>query len=106
MNPPLPEWEQLIQRLQRLSVEMFELAQAGEWEAVTDREEQRRAVLDELFRQPTPNAITPLLKDAIHAILDSDARLVEVARTEMGKLSDYLKAIQQGRRAMLAYRDF
>ncbi len=85
---------------------MFELAQAGEWEAVTDREVQRRAVLDDLFRQPAPDAIAPLLKDAIHAILDSDARLVEVARAEMGKLSDYLKAIHQSRRAMLAYRDF
>jgi hypothetical protein len=106
VNPPLPEWEQLIQRLQRLSVELFELAQAGDWEAVSESEAQRRAVLDELFRQPTPDAIAPLLKDAIGSVLSSDAHLLELARGEMGKISDNLKLIQQGRRAMRVYRDF
>jgi hypothetical protein len=85
---------------------MFELAQAGEWEAVTDREVQRRAVLDDLFRQPAPDAIAPLLKDAIGSVLSSDAHLLELARGEMGKISDNLKLIQQGRRAMRVYRDF
>ena len=106
MNPSLPDWEQSLQQLRRLSAELLDLAQAGDWEAVSESEAQRRAVLDELFRQPTPDAIVPLLKDAIGSVLSSDAHLLELARGEMGKISDNLKLIQQGRRAMQVYRDF
>ncbi|MBK8538254.1 MAG: flagellar protein FliT [Candidatus Competibacteraceae bacterium] len=105
MNPPLADWEQSIQRLQRLSGEMLELAQAGEWEAVMDREQQRRMVLDDLFRQPAPAAIAPLLENASRAVLASDAQLTEMAHVEMDRLSDNIKLIQQGRRALRAYPD-
>ncbi|MBL8246901.1 MAG: flagellar protein FliT [Candidatus Competibacter sp.] len=105
MNSSFSDWEQSIQQLQRLSVEMFELAQVGEWEAVTDREVQRRAVLDGLFRQSAPDAIAPLLEDAIRATLASDARLVEMARATMDEVDNNRKLIQQGLRAFHAYHD-
>lgn len=105
MNSSFSDWEQSIQQLQRLSVEMFELAQVGEWEAVTDREGQRRAVLDGLFRQSAPDAIAPLLEDAIRATLANDARLVEMARATMDEVDNNRKLIQQGLRAHHAYHD-
>ncbi|MBK8750889.1 MAG: flagellar protein FliT [Candidatus Competibacteraceae bacterium] len=104
MNPPLADWEQSIQRLQRLSGEMLDLAQAGEWEAVMDREQQRRMVLDDLFRQPAPRSIAPLLEEVSRAVLAGDAQLTEMARAEMGTLNDNLRLIQQGRRALRAYQ--
>ncbi|MBK8754206.1 MAG: flagellar protein FliT [Candidatus Competibacteraceae bacterium] len=100
------DWEQHIKLLRLLSVEMLELAEAGGWEAVSEWEEKRRALLDELLAQPTPDDIAPLLEETIRALLTSDARLVEMARAEMGTLSDNLRLIQQGRRALHAYPDF
>ncbi len=104
MNPPI-DWESQIQQLGSLSFEMLELAQAGEWEIVTEREEQRRALLDELFQSPPPNQWIPLFKDAVQATLDSDAQVQELARTEMDKISADLRALRQGRRALSAYDD-
>ncbi|CDH44161.1 flagellar protein FliT [Candidatus Contendibacter odensensis] len=106
MNHPPVDWEPQIQHLRYLSLEMLELAQANDWEAVSEWETRRRAVLDNLFRQPAPAAIVPLLEEAIRATLASDARLTDMARAEMDSISDNLKLIQQGRRAMLAYHDF
>lgn len=98
-------WEPQIQQLCLLSMEMLELAQASEWETVTKREEQRRALLDELFESPPPAEWVPLLRDAVQATLASDARVQELAHAELDKLSDDLRTLKQGRRALQAYHD-
>ncbi|MFO1372899.1 MAG: flagellar protein FliT [Candidatus Competibacteraceae bacterium] len=98
------DWEQQIKLLRLLSVEMLELAQAGAWDTVAEWESKRRAVLDGLFQQPPPEHLASLLEDAVRATLASDAKLLELARAEMDKLSDYLKSFNQGRRAREAYR--
>lgn len=98
------DWEQQIKLLQLLSIEMLELAQAGGWDQVTEWESKRRALLDELFQQPPPADLAPLLEEAVRATLASDAKLVEWARTERDRLGDYLKSFGQGRRARHAYQ--
>lgn len=98
------DWVQRIKLLRLMSVEMLELAQAGGWDEVTGWEEKRRVLLDELFQQAPPADLAPLLEDAARAALASDAKLVELARAEMDKLSDYLKSFGQGRRARHAYQ--
>ncbi len=98
------DWQQRIKLLRLLTVEMLELAEAGSWEAVSEWEEKRRNLLDQLLAQPAPDDIAPLLEDAVRALLASDARLVEMARIEMGKLGDHLAAIHKGRRALHAYQ--
>lgn len=102
MNPPI-DWEPQIQRLSALSLEMLEQAQAGEWEIVTEREAQRRALIDELFQSPPPMQWVELLKDAVQATLTRDAQVQELARAERDKISDELRALRQGRRALSAY---
>lgn len=99
------DWESWIKRWQRLNMEMLELAQAGEWETVTEREEQRRVFLDELFESPPPAEFLPLLKDAIQTTLASDVQVQELAHTEIDKLGDNLRTLKQGRRALSAYHD-
>ncbi len=98
-------WESHIQRLQALSAGLLEQARAGEWDAVTEREQERQLLLEELFRQPAPEAVAPQLADAIRATLTSDAQVQELARAEMNRLGDSLKALNQGRRALSAYQD-
>ena len=98
------DWVQRIKLLRLMSVEMLELAQAGGWDEVTEWEEKRRALLDELFQQAPPADLAPSLEEVARAALASDAKLVELARAEMDKLSDYLKSFSQGRRARHAYQ--
>lgn len=97
------DWELRIQQLRALSFEMLELAQSGEWETVTAWEEQRRALLDELFQSSPPTRWMPLLKDAVQTTLASNAQVQALARTEMDKISDDLRALRQGRSALSAY---
>jgi len=98
------DWEQQIKLLQLLSIEMLELAQAGGWDQVTEWESKRRALLDELFQQPPPADLAPLLEEAVHAVLASDAEVLELARRERDKLGDYLKSFGQSRRVHHAYQ--
>jgi len=104
VNLPI-DWELQIEHLRYLSLEMLELAQADEWEIVIEREEQRRTLLDELFQSPPPVQWIPLLKDAVQVTLSSDAQVQELARAERDKISDHLRALKQGRRALSAYDD-
>ena len=100
----LVDWESRIERLRRLSADLLEQAQAGEWDAVTEREQERQLLLEELFRQPAPEAVAPRLADAVRATLTGDAQVQELARAEMNRLGDSLKALNQGRRALHAYQ--
>lgn len=104
MNLPT-DWEPQIQRLHKLSLEMLELAQADEWEIVTEKEIERRALIEALFQTPPPAEWVPLLKDTIQVTLSSDARVQELAHAEMDKLSDKLRTLKQGQRALSAYDD-
>ncbi len=104
MNPSI-DWEPQIQRLRYLSLEILELAQADKWEIVTEKEVERRALIEALFQTPLPAAWVPLLKDVVQVTLSSDARVQELACAEMDKLSDKLRALKQGRRALSAYDD-
>lgn len=104
MNPSI-DWEPQIQHLRHVSFEMLELAQAGEWEIVTEKEVERRVLIEELFQSPPPAEWVPLLKDAVQATLTIDAQVQELARTERDKISDHLRALKQGRRALSAYND-
>ncbi|MCP5195796.1 MAG: flagellar protein FliT [Gammaproteobacteria bacterium] len=104
MNHSSPDWEPQIKRLHSLGREMCELAQTGEWEAVIEREEQRRVLLGELFQDPLPAQWVSLLRDAVQATLASDAQVQELACAELDKLSDGLRTLKQGRRALQAYQ--
>jgi hypothetical protein len=103
VNTPA-DWEPRIQRLQTLNADMLEQARSGEWDTVTEQEQARQTLLEELFRQPAPEAVAPRLADAVRATLASDERVQELARGEMQRLSDALKALNQGRRALHAYQ--
>lgn len=104
MIATVDDWEQGIKLLRLMSVEMLELAQAGGWDEVSEWEEKRRALLEELFQQPPPADLAPLLEEAARAALASDAKLAELARQEMDKLGAYLKSFGQSRRARHAYQ--
>ena len=100
------EWEQCINRLRSLTAEMLELAEAGQWDAVTEQENQRRAVLETLFETSPPADLAPQLEAAARAVLSSDARLLKLAQAEREQLREHLQSLGQGRRALQAYQSF
>lgn len=100
------EWEQRINRLRSLSAELLALAQTGYWDAVTVQESQRQALLEELFSTAPPDDLAPQLEAAARATLDSDAELLKLAQAERDQLSEHLKSLGQGRRAVQAYQNF
>ena len=104
MIETLEDWEQAITLLRLLSIEMVELAEAGGWDEVATWEDKRQVLLDELFKQAPPAALAPALTETVRTVLANDARLKELASTEMGKLAGYLKSFDQGRRARHAYQ--
>ena len=83
---------------------MLEFAEAGSWETVSEWENKRRILLNDLLAQSTPDEIAPLLKETVRVLLSIDSQLVDKARDEMGKLGDQLAAIHKGRRALDAYQ--
>lgn len=99
------DWEARIERLCVLSTKMLEMAQFSEWEMVAEHEEQRGILLDELFAGPPPAQWVPLLREAVQATLTSDAQVQELAHVELDKLSDDLRTLKQGRRALQAYHN-
>lgn len=105
MTQPVPDWEAQVQLLRTLNLRMLEQAQIGEWETVSACEIQRRTLIEQLFQTPPPLQWVPLLKDAIQATLIGDARIQELACTERNKMSEQLRTIRQGRRALSAYDD-
>lgn len=100
----MKELEQRIKLLWLLSAEMLELACDGDWDAVSERETQRRVLLNELFEQPPPENLAPQVDEAIRATLDSDSQLLELARREMDRLGGALKSFSQRRRTRQAYQ--
>ncbi len=100
-----PDPEAQIRQLYSFNAEMLERAGAGDWERVIEREEQCRALLDQLFQSPLPTPWLPLLKDAAQATLDNNAQVQALARMEMDRISDELRVLRQGRRALSAYSD-
>jgi hypothetical protein len=105
MTIPADEWVRRLQQLRLLSVEMLGLAQTGGWDAVTDWEEKRQVLLEELFQREPPAELAPQLDETIRAVLASDVQLRELARGEMNRLRDLLKSCGQSRRARQAYQD-
>lgn len=97
------DWEAQLKLLQTLNAQMLEQAQLGAWETVSDREMQRRTVIEQLFQAPPPPQWLDPLKDAIQATLMSDSRVQELAGSERDKVGDKLRSIRQGRRALSAY---
>ncbi|MCB1777261.1 MAG: flagellar protein FliT [Candidatus Competibacteraceae bacterium] len=101
----MTDWETAIWQLHSLSMEMLSLAQSSEWQIVTEREEQRRILMDQLFANPPPAEWVSLFQDTIQTVLASDAQVQVLAHAEMDQLSDDIRMLKQRRRAVQAYED-
>ncbi len=98
-----PDWDTLATSLRDLSREMLHQARAGDWDGVRQMEAYRRELIKDLFAKPTPQAVTPDIKNYIKEILGDNTTVTTLAQQELGRLTEKLKTLAQRRKAQRAY---
>ena len=100
-----PDWAELIAGVKTLSEEMLALARADDWEAVAEREQRRRDLIENLFAQPLPPAFASRVECCIREVLASDEALTVLGQGKLGALAQQLEKLTLSRKACLAYTD-
>jgi hypothetical protein len=99
------DWQGLAARLRSLSLEMLQLAKAGDWESVTEREERRRDLIKDLFEHAPPPSLSPFLGACLREVIDCNSELMTLAGDLRNKVGAQLQWLARGRRASAAYGD-
>lgn len=100
-----PERAKALQDCIHLSREIFELAVAGEWAQVADREAIRRRQIYAFFRDPVEPADAESVRSAIHEVMEIDAKVKSLSQLARKEIARDLKAMRTKAKAVKAYRD-
>lgn len=95
--------QQLLDEAVALSQRMTELGAAGEWQQVIALETQRSALLEQAFADAA--RADERTARQIHAILDSDKRLMNLGVVARDEAAAEIAQMQRGRKVQQAYRD-
>lgn len=83
--------------VRRLTQQMLELAQRGDWDRLTAFEHERAAIVDQLARQEEEKIWGPAERarkgNLIRAILAADAEIKVLTESWMGELQEILGSI-------------
>lgn len=77
-----------ITTLLRLTEEMLALASQGEWDAVSDYETQRQAVMQTL------SPVGAVYLEPLKQLLDQNSQIVVLALTEKNRIAEELKSVR------------
>lgn len=101
VDPDRPaQWEEVV----RLSTEMLEAAQAGQWSRVTEQARRRRERVEAFFREPVAAHEAAWVAEGIRRVLDMDRTLLELARRGREESAAAVIQLRRGRQARTAYR--
>jgi hypothetical protein len=103
----MPEDPTAIDHLRRaaeLSDRLAVAAEAGDWEAATRLEAERRPLIDDAFAAGPPSDAEEAAA-LIQRILSADRRVASLASHARDEAAAELAALQKGRRMNKAYRD-
>lgn len=91
----------------RLTQQMLESAQRGDWDRLTAFEHERAAIVDQLVRQEDEKVWGPAERarkgDLIRAILEADAEIKVLTESWMGELQEILGSIGAEKKLHKAY---
>lgn len=94
--------------LQRLTQQMLETAQRGDWDHLTALEQERAAIVDQLARQEEKQIWGPAegarKGDMIRAILEADAEIKALTEAWMGEVQEILGSIGTEKKLHTAYQ--
>ena len=83
--------------------QLLSLAQAGDWDAVTQLESQRRPLLRNTFDPASAQMQSEPYQRALREILDADRAVMALAAQRRDDLREQLQSVGQGRSAVRAY---
>ncbi len=95
--------ERQYKRLLRLSRQVLEHAENGDWEAVTDLERERHPLVSEFFSGECPAHERETRRNMIRTLLDIDRRIIRLVEARREEIAHQLQTITRGRGAMRAY---
>jgi hypothetical protein len=94
-----------VHRLRALTHKMLVQAQAGQWEALTQTEQERQTVVDEFFARPPAARDAELVVGVLQEMLDSDRQVVELGVAGRTAIADNIRKLRLGRRVERAYNE-
>lgn len=86
-------------------MQMLASAQLGDWERVRTAEDERRELLDLLFRTPPRDDQAELWTATLRRVLDINAQVIAVIREHKQETASALGAVRRGRRGQAAYTE-
>ncbi|MBF0469833.1 MAG: flagellar protein FliT [Gammaproteobacteria bacterium] len=94
----------LWQEVDHLTTEILEDAKSEEWLSCTERVEQRKELLQQLFATPVPEAESEQTRVRIEDLLGRDREITQLCQQEFTRLQGELKQFDKERVAAKAYR--
>lgn len=104
MSQPIPQdCTAPLSALVAISMQMLASAQLEDWERVRAAEDERRELLDMLFRTPPRDDQAELWTETLKRVLDINAQVIAVIRERKQDTASVLGALRRGRRGQAAY---
>jgi hypothetical protein len=100
---PAVDHQTLLFDVHSLTEEMRFLAESGDWDGVTVREERRRMLLSALFASPVPSTLVSNVRMCLAKVLSANAAILAICHAGRQSVGEQLEVLGQGRKAQRAY---
>jgi len=95
-----------LSALVAISMQMLASAQLEDWERVRAAEDERRELLDTLFRTPPRDDQAELWTATLRRVLDINAQVIAVIRERRRDTASVLGAVRRGQRSQAEYAKY
>jgi hypothetical protein len=86
-----------------LSEEMYELAQKGDWDQITEKQNIRQSLMNSFFANPLDVEQAAKIEDGIQRLLDLDQKILSKGKEDLKNMSDGLNTLNHRKKAVNAY---
>ena len=102
-DPLSPQRRDSVAAILRLTHEMLELAQSGDWDRLMELESERKPLIEAFFAHPVEPDESPAVAAFIGEIQEVDAQVVELAEKGREATAEALRLLANRQRAADAY---
>ena len=101
LQPRQQQWESILQKTEML----HQLSTEENWQAMTELESERFGEIENFFSTPVSETEVEEVEKGIRQMLKSDEQLKQYSVQKQQTMSDSVKKISTGRKAVNAYND-
>lgn len=102
LQPRQQQWKSILQMTEML----HQLSAEENWQAMTELESERFGKIESFFSTPVAESEVEEVGEGIRQMLQSDELLKQQSLTQQQSMSDGIKKISTGRKAIKAYGHF